>query len=437
LIREALGYTDIPGIASEEQEKAISTKAKTQCKITLSKDKLVNREGLTKQEQFQVDLYDKAIDRLMHKENLITFDKLNSAVSHLFESNHSATAPYKDKYKYIFVDEFQDTDNIQIRFLNSFPNTNFYFCGDTLQNLYSFRGTSNEYIKALANTPDWEVIKLFTNYRSTNQICEYANKFSKKYADPSYRVEMVGTRDGERVITKMVEGPSNYNAINVVDIEDVLTTNKQLSGTSAILCRTNKEVAAITTYLKNRNIPYTSNSDNKIQKLLDCSLSDDYTLGLMASYLSSPKYAEYIRLSSQVQDPNLPWFLNNFGDIAQIRADIRIINELRTIATNFGFTNTKLAAVAKLLNVQEIKPADKEYFGRDFLLYLKDSIMEIKSSELYVGTIHSVKGLEYDNVFVMNVGSYSFRLNNEDMKNLFYVAITRARNRLFVYELFD
>jgi superfamily I DNA/RNA helicase len=248
---------------------------------------------------------------------------------------------------------------------------------------------------------------------------------------------MVGTRDGERVITKMVEGPSNYNAINVVDIEDVLTTNKQLSGTSAILCRTNKEVAAITTYLKNRNIPYTSNSDNKIQKLLDCSLSDDYTLGLMASYLSSPKYAEYIRLSSQVQDPNLPWFLNNFGDIAQIRADIRIINELRTIATNFGFTNTKLAAVAKLLNVQEIKPADKEYFGRDFLLYLKDSIMEIKSSELYVGTIHSVKGLEYDNVFVMNVGSYSFRLNNEDMKNLFYVAITRARNRLFVYELFD
>ncbi|MBP5705916.1 MAG: ATP-binding domain-containing protein, partial [Spirochaetales bacterium] len=69
--------------------------------------------------------------------------------------------------------------------------------------------------------------------------------------------------------------------------------------------------------------------------------------------------------------------------------------------------------------------------------YLKDAIEDVKSSELYVGTIHSVKGLEYDNVFVMNVGSYNFQLKNEDMKNLFYVAITRAKNRLLVYKLFD
>lgn len=436
-IRNALGYTNIPGIASEEQEKSIEEKAKAQCKITLSKEKLANRSELSRQDQFQADLYDKAVDRFMRAENLITFDKLNSDVAVLFESDHIATHPYKDKYKYILVDEFQDTDNFQIRFLNSFPNTNFYFCGDTLQNLYSFRGTSNEYIKILSSAPGWEKIRLFTNYRSTNQICEYANKFSKKYADPSYWIEMKGTRDGERVITKMVDGPTKYSAIDVRDIEDVVKINSELPGTSAILCRTNKEVSAITTYLKNRNISYRSNNDTLVQKILDCALSDTYMLGLLSSYLTSNKYAEYIKLSSQAKNPDLAWFLGLYGNVAQIKTIANIVNQLKVISTCFGLVNSKLEKVASLLNLQDIKPADKEYFGRDFLVYLKDAITEVKTSELYVGTIHSVKGLEYDNVFVMNVGSYSFRLNNEDMKNLFYVAITRAKNRLFVYELFD
>jgi acyl-CoA synthetase (AMP-forming)/AMP-acid ligase II len=72
-------------------------------------------------EQFEVELYDKAVWRLMKQENLITFDKLNSEVAELFASDHIATKPYKLQYKYIFVDEFQDTDEYQIKFLNSFP----------------------------------------------------------------------------------------------------------------------------------------------------------------------------------------------------------------------------------------------------------------------------------------------------------------------------
>ena len=96
-IRAASGYESVPGIASEEQEKAIKEKAKTQCKITISKDKLMYRENLNKQEQYQVDLYDKAVKRLMRIENLITFDILNSEVAHLFADNNPATDYYKNK----------------------------------------------------------------------------------------------------------------------------------------------------------------------------------------------------------------------------------------------------------------------------------------------------------------------------------------------------
>lgn len=436
-IRAALGYESIPGIASEEQEKAIDEKARAQCKISLSKDQLLQRDSLTKKELFQAELYDKAVNRLMRSENIITFDKLNSEVAELFNSNNPATQIYKDKYKYITIDEYQDTDPYQMQFLNSFPNANFFIVGDTLQNLYSFRGTSNAYIKALSMAPDWEVIKLHTNYRSTNQICEYANKFSKKYADESYWIEMQGTRDGDKVITKLVEGPANYSAIDLKDIQDVLNEINKLTGTSAILCRTNKEVYAVTGYLKNQGISYTSNKDNQLQKIIDCALSDDYTLGLYASYLTSSKYGEYIRLSEQVKNPNLEWFLKKYGNNSQIKNIKEKVDDLKLIASRYDPVAVKLSEIEKLFHLQSIKVPDKNIREKEFLQYLKNAVTDIKSTELYIGTIHSVKGLEYDNVFVMNVGSYCFRLNSEDMKNLFYVAITRAKNRLYVYKLFD
>ena len=778
-IRDAMGYTSIPMICSDEQEKAVEEKAKTQCKITLSADKLKFRKNLNKKEQYQVELYDKAVDRLMRSENIITFDRLNSGVAELFANNHPATQPYKDKYKHIFVDEClpecmsvltidgwysirrlyddyiegkvlplvksyniekseyeyksiigalksenreiyevhteglnkiqctanhkiytqrgyveakdlvigndmvildspdkqktkyllnddqyqiclgsylgdghldrmskfytyrlqitqgikqqdyfkakisafslkyhvsksgytreasvlssnstpvfalkndvfncvlsdisplglaiwyqddgslsygkypvinagsfsfeqtqqltsmlesrfditatphidsrgysyirfnaensikflrlispfmhpsmqykttidisnnkndynfnylntganfisdikyigtdtvydltiadnhnfivsksahrvdhktgtivhncQDTDAIQMKFLNAFPNSNFFLCGDTLQNLYSFRGTSNEYIKALSNAEGWEKIRLFTNYRSTNQICAYTNEFSEGYADPSYRIEMKGVRDGDRVITKMISGPSKFSPIDIKDVDDVLKELKDLQGTSAILCRTNKEVQAITAYLSDLEVPYTSGKNSRAKALIDCTLSDTYMQGYLASNLSSARYGEYIRLSTQSNNTGINWFLNTYGNIPQIREDIKVIEELKRIAFNLESTNTKLLAVEKLLRVSGLPQSEAERSGSAFLQYVKEVIDKAKPEGIYVGTIHSVKGLEYDNVFVMNVGSFNFRLINEDMKNLFYVAVTRAKNRL-------
>jgi len=436
-IRAALGYFSVPAIASESQEKAIRENAKAQCNITLSKDKLTFRENLTKDEQFQAELYDKAVKRLMRSENLITFDMLNAEVAELFASGHLATEPYKKQYKYISLDEAQDADVYQMKFLNSFADSNFFVVGDCLQNLYSWRGTSNEFIKAMTKSSDWEKIRLFVNYRSTNQICQYSNEFSRTYADDSYWIEMQGTRDGDIVITKRVEGPAKYCAIDLKDIDDVLHERESLSGTSAILCRTNKEVNAVTKYLKELGVDYNSGKDDKLQNLIDCALSDSFTLSWLSAYLSEDKYGEYIRLSSQLQNPDVTWFLSNYGVNPKIQDDVQVIAALRNIANSSEPIMDKIDSVSELLHLKlELNP-DSNMIGREFLNYLKDNINVAKSSELYVGTIHSVKGLEYDNVFVMNVGSYSFQLNTEEMKNLFYVAITRAKNRLFVYKLFE
>ena len=248
---------------------------------------------------------------------------------------------------------------------------------------------------------------------------------------------MKGTRDGDKVHKRLIDKPIGYAPINPKSLDDVTRELSKLTGTSAILCRTNKEVSAVASYLKEHNIEFTTGKSNKIPNLIECAISDTFMLGLFASYLPNAKYGEYIRLSAQTKNPDINWFLNLYGNNTQIQEELPIIIALREIANSKKFTNIKLQKVSELLHIKNIKETDQYYIGKDFLDYLKGAIVTGSNTELYVGTIHSVKGLEYDNVFVMNVGSYNFRLNCEDEKNLFYVAITRAKNKLFVYELFD
>jgi DNA helicase-2/ATP-dependent DNA helicase PcrA len=433
-IRNALGYTKIPDIASEDREKEITERAKVQCKITLTNEKLHSRQDLTRKEQWQVELYDKAVARLMKQENLITFDVLNSEVSQLFAADHPSTHYYKQHYQYILVDETQDLDEFQIAFLKSFINSNLYLTGDALQSIYQFRGCTNEFIKQISTSPDWTVYKLKNNYRSTRQICEYANTFSATYADNSYRIEMHSDREGAEVVDTITEEPSNYDAIAVESIKEMITDIADLSGTSAILCRSNKEVDEIHQYLKAKNIVHTTNHETKALKYVECALSDTYMLGYLASFLTPAKYGEYIRLTSG-KHADVKWFISTYGDNKKIAEAGKKIMQIRDIATLLIPAADKIRELKKIIKIN-IPISEEDLFGVEFLRYIKENTEEEKSNELYVGTIHSVKGLEFDNVCVANVNSYCFKLGTEEMNNLFYVAITRAKNRLFVYRIF-
>ena len=432
-VRTALGYSSIPDIASTEQEKEITERARLQCKITIPIEKLKTRIGLTRKEQWQVELYDKSVARFMKQENIITFDMLNSEVSKLFVADDISTHRYKTQYKYVLTDEVQDSDPDQAAFLLSFTNSNLYATGDALQNIYAFRNCTNEFVKQLSKSSEWTKYRLQMNYRSTTQICNYANAFSATYADDDYRIEMIGQRDGEEVVDKETPEPEEYTAINLDSVDDMLNDLKPLSGTSAILCRTNKEVDMVSTYLTGKCITHTTKHGTKIPRLIECALSDSYMQSYLASHLTSAKYGEYIRLTTD-KAPNIKWFLDTYGDNSKIAADSKKILKLREISTLLISNDDKLREIRKILKVN-IPPTDQDLFGKSLLYYIQTAIDEIKSNELYVGTIHSVKGLEYDNVCVANVGSYNFRLGDEEMNNLFYVAITRAKNRLFVYRV--
>lgn len=432
-VRTTLGYSSVPDIASDSQEKEITERAKLQCNIKLPAEKLKTRVGLTRKEQWQVDLYDKAVIRLLKQQNIITFDMLNSEVSKLFVADDPSTHRYKKQYQHIIVDEGQDTDPEQVAFVLSFTESNLMVTGDALQNIYGFRNCTNKFIKQMSQSDEWTKYRLQMNYRSTNQICNYANAFSASYADDDYRIEMIGQRDGEDVVDKETDAPNDFSPISLDSVYDMINDIKDLPGTSAILCRTNKEVDAVSTYLTGKGVTHTTKHGIKITRLIECAVSDSYMQNYLATYLSAEKYGEYIRLTSD-KASDIQWFLSIYGDNAKIASDSKKILKIRDISSLPIPLDDKIREIKKIIRI-EVPPTDKDLFGKSLLYYIRDSVDEIKSNELYVGTIHSVKGLEYDNVCVANVGSYNFQLGDEEMNNLFYVAITRAKNRLFVYRV--
>ena len=300
--------------------------------------------------------------------------------------------------------------------------------------IYQFRGCTNDVIKALAKDDSWQHIRLFENYRSTNQICNFANKMSK-YAEDAYRIEMRGQRDGDKV--EVIPGAhANWEA--PVDSYHTKILLERLQSRNedkdvAVLCRTNKEVAYICDKLKANGILYSSGKRNEDALNILKSVSDnDYMLDWLSSFLTAEKYAEYIRLASQVENPDIVWFASEYNQVPGIKERGKAIVDIRKVLRTKKAIISKVADIFKILGIKsgEIKAIETD---EDILPTIIDIIESQGDQDVYVGTIHSSKGLEYDTVYVMGVDDRSFQLGTEDMNNLYYVALTRAKNHLVVF----
>lgn len=434
-IREHLGYSQPPTVGDASTIKKIETEAKMQCGIKLSESKLSGEVPCsTMKEKQEYELYKKCVKKIMKQRNIITFDILAKEVCGLFTDNHDLTIKYKDRYKYIFVDEFQDTDPQQVRFISSFKNTKFCVIGDCLQNIYAFRGCTNDVIKALAKDDSWERIRLFENYRSTTQICNFANKMST-YADKEYRIEMHGQRDGDKV--EVIPG-AHAGWESPVDIEHTRILLERLKNRNndkdvAVLCRSNKEVKYICDRLKAEGILYSSGKRNEdTLNILKSVHDNEYMLDWLSSFLTAEKYAEYIRLASQVENPDINWFAKEYGSVPGIKERGKAIVDIRKILRTDKHVATKIADIFKTLGIKSGELAEIEK-DEDILPTIIDIIESQGDQDIYVGTIHSSKGLEYDTVYVMSVNDRPFQLGDEEMNNLYYVALTRAKNHLTVF----
>ena len=435
VVRKCLGYISIPEVCDESHYKKIRTTVKLALGIKVSDTKIDNGL-LLRSEREQVELLNKAVSKELRKQNLITFDIICYGVCDLFVKDAPEIFKYKSQYKHIMCDEFQDTDKDQFKFLASFPaTTNMLFTGDALQAIYAFRGCSNEFIKQLTLDPNWKTIKLFENYRSTTNICEFANKFTK-YSKDEFRIEMHGQRDGDDV--EVIHG-SNINYDQAVDkkhLEILIEKLKTNRCESAVLCRTNKEVACVRSALADADIQVSArNKTGDTLNYLESTLSNQYFLDWISSKLEAKSYGDYIRLSAQVTNPDIQWFLQKYGNDDKVRYGAEKVIKIRQILNENLSVEEKFNQVTKLLRVKTKCEFNLEETAtnKEIVISIRDQMQELEDAQIYVGTIHSAKGLEYDTVYVMGVNDSLFKLGTEEMNNLYYVSITRPKNHLVVF----
>lgn len=431
-----LGYKKVPNLATPEEIKRIETSVKLQCNIKLSEAKLSGSAVLSMKEEKELEIYQKALKKAITSANLITFDTMCYSVCELFATNNEIILKYKDRFKYIFVDEFQDTDPKQYKFVSSFTNSDLLVVGDALQSLYSFRGADSTIIKSLAENSDWTTIRLKENYRSTKQICNYANAHSK-YASDTYRIPIEATREGDEVKELKTEC-RNRSDVSSESISLAVRSFDIQDKTTAFLCRTNAEVQSVLETLHELDLPcFTQASQDVSGKILQALIDPIFCMDWLSSYLNAEDYAMYLRNVQLNPDYNLDNLTTDFKNNMKIAENVTKMTDVK-LALNSDNRASACLRIIEILGIQQPEVDDTIYNFTDdtqVLEYVKklyESSPEVADG-IYVGTVHSSKGLEYDNVAVFNVGGPSFPLTNEENNNIFYVAVTRAKSNLIVF----
>ena len=304
--------------------------------------------------------------------------------------------------------------------------------------IYSFRGADSSIIMDCAENGQWDVVKLYENYRSNSTICKFANENST-YARDSYRIAIHGQREGDpdsvQVFRVDKVGYGKELSSDTIELLNSFPWDT-VKGTLAILARSNSEVDALQAYLTDLGVPFVSGRkklDNVY--ILRSVIDSEFMVDWLTTYLNADDYSNYIRYLAIEADENpINVLLNHFGRHPKISFFLRKISTIRKIFQTDLPKMTKLYNVLKVLDVKDVMIEEEPENAREAIDYLIRLIDGDPESNIYVGTIHSSKGLEYDTVILVGVDSYHFPLNTEENKNLYYVGITRAKEKLYVFK---
>lgn len=418
--------------------------------------------------------------------NALDFDDLLTKTHALLKTCPEVREKYSSKFHYIHVDEFQDTSILQYEIIKMLASVhgNLFCVGDDDQSIYSWRGAHIDNILNFGkDMQDAQIIKLEQNYRSTQSILSVANAVISKNA---IRANKVLFSDGDKGLKP--ELYSNYDERS--EAERVVSTIKELSrefgyknSDFAILYRLNSISRSFEQALTNYNMPFKvyggfKFSDRKEVKDLISYLrlvvnpSDSEALIrvinvpkrgigdttveklvkgaeiLQTTLFQSLKECEL--LSGKVKEKVVN-FYNVINDLQDSQFDLSISEIIKKVIeeTNFMlcFDLSKDEDRNKRANVEEfvsqVVEFEKENPKADLSEFLQSVTLSSEADEdetefITLSTVHAAKGLEYKIVFIVGFEEGVFPLNRndeddiEEERRLCYVAVTRARERLYI-----
>ena len=430
----------------------------------------------------------------LFKANALDFDDLLVKTYKLFKENPDTLNFYQNKFKYIFVDEFQDTNTAQYELVKLLAgdNKNIFAVGDEDQCIYSWRGAQVENVKRF--TKDFENCKIFKleqNYRSTKNIINVANKVIKFNHSRIDKNLWTNNDNGSEIEIKQTYNDIEEAEFIAEKINDLVEGGEKKYSDFAILMRVNSLSRIIEEKLLTYNIPYRVYGGYKFferKEIKDTTAylylieNPNHTEATLRMLSFPKKGIGDVTISNliEIAENNNISVLNLIMNAEKYGVSGSLLSKLKPIQDLFNDLNEKKEAMDlnefveylikrvgikeaigtkteddlnKCLNIDDFVKSVNEYSSAnqdasidDFLqsITLMRDIDSMNESDDFVSllTIHSAKGLEFDTVFIVGLNDGLFPLSRainspdpndlEEERRLMYVAITRAKNKLFL-----
>ena len=454
-------------------------------KISSAKNEMMTPEELSR---FSACDFDEKVveifaeyNKKLKANNSLDFDDLLLKPIELFNENPAILEQYQERFHYILIDEYQDTNEVQyiLTKMLSKKRKNICVVGDESQSIYAFRGSNYRNILNFEKDyPNSKIILLEQNYRSTKTILNAANDVIKNNKQRKDKRLWTDNKEGDKVTYKKCIDEKEEAATVASEIGNLIIQGEKLEDI-AVLYRTNAQSRTIEESMLKDNIPYKVvgsfyfynrkevkdliaylrliyNSDDDVsliriinspkrgigQKSIDNLVSEASSLGIsMYEALSSPKELQFKALIESMKLASQNMSLTEIVELVLEQSGLRKELELEN----------SLEAEAKIENLDEFKSITKNFEERYGIISLEDFLAEISlvsdveehkdnNEVVTLMTIHSAKGLEFKYVFVIGMEEGVFPHSRslfdsgelEEERRLCYVAITRAKEKLWL-----
>lgn len=460
--------------------------------IGYAKNMMIDVNDFGSYDSFQIKKFDEIYtlyEKYKRENNYFDFDDMLTLSLEILSNNPHLLNKYSQKYKYIQVDEGQDTSKVQneiIRLLAQ-PNNNLFVVADDDQSIYGFRGANPE---ALLNFKDiYNDAKVFfmeENFRSTKNIVSVSNNFIMKNMS-RYKKQLFTSNPSKRPVTivKVKDEDTQYDYIIKNLKKETIFSN------TAILYRNNISSIGIIENLIKNNIPFYM-KDTKLHFFRHWVLQDIlcfFNLALDDSDISSFEKI-YYKMKGYISKASLQYIMTKDSSISVFDRLVTFpefrsfqVENIRNLKRDFKILVKKkpyqaISFIEKELEYDKYLRDNCKSFGysydniKSILSYLKiiakDSISIIdfiarldevqnkiekakfnkNKNAVVLSTIHSAKGLEFDNVYMIDLVDGEFPSSSsielfesgnssaiEEERRLFYVGMTRAKEVLDIVTL--
>lgn len=428
----------------------------------------------------------------MAENNALDFDDLLYYVHRLFTGFPEVLERYREQYKYVLIDEFQDTNKVQYQIFKMLGEKyrNIFVVGDDDQSIYSWRGAdANNLLKFKQDFSDCNVFKLEQNYRSTKRILDVANNIIAKNPNRFDKVLWTENEDGTKAQLFTAYNEQDEAYFVTEQIRNLMFLNSDYKYKDfAVLMRVNALSRSFEQQFAQANIPckvfggYKFYERREIKDIL-CYLS------LVNNPCDSEAFVRAINVPTKrgIGDTTLSKLRNLCSEyglcMVDVISDVRnleIFNKtIQAKLTDFFSLYTKLCQLAqtlsvkgfvhelletlcyreiyrqagdeeRVLNVDEFEESVNEFQKANPTARLRDFLQTVSlaqdtdtaddSDYVSIATIHAVKGLEFKVVFVVGLEDGLFPTSRatyeaesmQEERRLMYVAATRAQKRLYL-----